>query len=196
MDKDGGLKSPTIENTEIIYHAEHGRCMVRRIFKPPKGAAYTHHLWWHLRPPSSIVFPLTTDRNVVAIREFRHGMADFSLEFPGGSSDIAQMELPEETAKRELLEETGYKANWIIKLACDPWIETQSMNLRYHPFLAFDCTFIARPTRDETEIMETLLIPIEKWYEMVFAGQIVSNCAIAHSLLALPYLLREKIKFI
>ena len=51
------------------------------------------------------VIPLTEDREVVMIRQYRHGSRKVTLEIPGGLVDEAD---PKEAAKRELLEETGY----------------------------------------------------------------------------------------
>jgi len=189
------MKPPILEHTKVIFDAGYGRCLANRAFKSLKGISYDYKIWWHSGSSPSIVFPLTVDRKVIAIKEFRHGMADFSLEFPGGLPCSAESELSEETGRRELLEETGYKAGRIIRLACDPWVETQTMNLRYYPFLAFDCTLVEAPRLEETEVMQTVLIPLEEWYGLVFEGRIVCNATIAHSMLALPYLLSGDLKF-
>ncbi len=50
------------------------------------------------------VVPLTEDRQVVMIRQYRHGSREVTLEIPGGLVDEAD---PREAAVRELLEETG-----------------------------------------------------------------------------------------
>lgn len=52
------------------------------------------------------VVALTTDRQLVLVRQFRFGIDEFSLEVPGGV--IESGEDPVVAGMRELLEETGY----------------------------------------------------------------------------------------
>lgn len=52
------------------------------------------------------VLALTSDRKLVLVRQFRHGIDDFSLEVPGGVVEAG--EDPVAAGVRELQEETGY----------------------------------------------------------------------------------------
>lgn len=191
------LDPPLLKGTEIIFNAGHERCMAEREFISPKGERYWYTLWWYLNKPSSIVFPVTDLQNVIAIREFRHGSADFSLELPGGRPSFTPyyIEPPQEAAERELLEETGYRADQLIKLPCDPWIETQSMNLRYYPFLGIGCKQVAEPISEKTVVSEVILIPVHEWYEKIFCGEITCNSTLSHSLLVLPYFFKNGLSF-
>ena len=54
------------------------------------------------------VVPVTPAGNLVLIRQFRHGTASLVWEIPGGMMDEEDPS-PEDAARRELLEETGYK---------------------------------------------------------------------------------------
>src|SRR5262245_25026905 len=55
------------------------------------------------------VIPLLPDGRVVLVRQWRYGISAPTLEIPGGMIDPGE---DEETAvRRELLEETGYRAN-------------------------------------------------------------------------------------
>src|SRR5262245_44691561 len=58
------------------------------------------------------VVALTKDREVVMIRQYRHGVQAVLWEIPGGV--VEQGEDPLVGAKRELLEETGYTASEFI----------------------------------------------------------------------------------
>ncbi|MDR1047540.1 MAG: NUDIX hydrolase [Treponema sp.] len=53
-------------------------------------------------------------RRFVMVRQWRHGARELSLEFPGGVLEPG--ENPAEGAKRELLEETGYMAEDLLKI--------------------------------------------------------------------------------
>lgn len=64
-------------------------------------------------PDWVIVIPEKND-NFIMVKQWRHGEAALSVEFPGGVIDKG--EKPEEAARRELEEETGYKAGKLIEL--------------------------------------------------------------------------------
>ncbi len=76
------------------------------------------------------VVALTPERRVVVVRQFRFGTGTVTTEIPGGVVD--QGEEPEETARRELREETGYTAErWKSLGAVEPNPAFQT-NVCYH----------------------------------------------------------------
>jgi ADP-ribose pyrophosphatase len=115
------------------------------------------------------VIPLTTDHQVVMIRQYRHGSREVTLEIPGGLSDPG--DTPEKAAARELLEETGYQAKEWTKIGVvnpNPAI----FNNRCYTFLAQDIKKIAAPTPDQAEDIEVILIPLSKIPELIRKGEI------------------------
>jgi ADP-ribose pyrophosphatase len=68
-----------------------------------------------IHPGSVVVLPIFEDGRVLLIRQYRHSIGDFLWELVAGRKE------PNETfavgARRELLEETGYTAKRIRKLA-------------------------------------------------------------------------------
>ena len=66
-----------------------------------------------VEPPCVAVLPLLQSK-VVLVRIFRHGLRDWSLEFPRGGCEIG--ESPVSTARRELFEEIGANALELLPL--------------------------------------------------------------------------------
>jgi ADP-ribose pyrophosphatase len=70
-------------------------------------------------PDYASVVALTTEGRVVIVRQFRPPVERYTLELPSGIMDPG--EEPAESARRELLEETGYRADTVEVLgSMDP----------------------------------------------------------------------------
>jgi len=68
-----------------------------------------------IRHPGAVaVVPVTPEGNIVLVRQYRYPVGKVMLEVPAGKLDKG--EHPDECAKRELEEETGYVAQTIKKL--------------------------------------------------------------------------------
>ena len=64
----------------------------------------------YLRHPGAVmIVPLLSDGRVVLERQFRYPLKRTAIEFPAGKIDAG--ETPIQCARRELLEETGYRAS-------------------------------------------------------------------------------------
>jgi len=59
------------------------------------------------------IIPLTPRHEVVMVRQYRHGIASFTLEIPGGMVDPDDLS-PRAAARREMIEETGYDSARIV----------------------------------------------------------------------------------
>ncbi len=110
-------------------------------------------------PDWAAVLCLTEEQRVVMVEQYRYGIDRVTLELPAGAIDTG--ETPEEAARRELLEETGYEAEaWIYLGACAP---EPSKHTNYaHLFVAHGGRKLreARPERSE-DIRVCLLEPAE-----------------------------------
>jgi ADP-ribose pyrophosphatase len=116
------------------------------------------------------VIPLTDDRQVVLIRQYRHGRAMTSLEIPGGMVDPEDVD-PAAAARRELLEETGYlagKVEPIGTIAPNPAIQSNLC----HSFCATELTYRGVPELDSTEEVEVLQVPLQRVPELIRSGSI------------------------
>jgi 8-oxo-dGTP pyrophosphatase MutT (NUDIX family) len=115
------------------------------------------------------IIPLTTDHQVVMVRQYRHGSREVTLEIPAGFIDPG--DTPEEAAARELLEETGYKAEEYMRIGVlSP--NPAFFNNRCYTFIARNIEKVCDPMLDQTEDIEVVLFPIVDVPKLVVKGEI------------------------
>lgn len=98
-----------------------------------------------------LVIPVLGDGRLVLERIYRHPYRAFMLEFPAGG--IERGEDPLDAARRELGEETGYRATRVAKLGA---VEAMPgmLRLRLHVMLALDLEPGAERRLEAMEILE------------------------------------------
>ena len=103
---------------EVVRSTElyRGRKISLRIddVRMPDGRETTRAVVSH--PGAVAIVPLLPDGRVVLIRQYRHATGEVLLELPAGTRDQPG-EAPVDTAARELVEETGYRAGWLEHLS-------------------------------------------------------------------------------
>ncbi len=66
--------------------------------------------YYSLRLPDYVgILAITEDQRILIVRQYRPAVEQYTLEFPAGLMDLE--ETPAATSTRELLEETGYRAD-------------------------------------------------------------------------------------
>jgi len=108
-------------------------------------------------------------------RQYRYAAQEYLWELPAGRIDPGENALA--GAKRELIEETGYRArSWkkILHFFASPGFLDETMNI----FLARDLTAgEAQPEDDES--IECHMVPLSKALDMVFQNKIHDGKALA-----------------
>lgn len=154
-----------------------------RIFKmrrdkrrsPRTGQA---HSFFVLESPDWVnVIALTPDNQVVMIHQFRHGTAEVVLEIPGGMVDEGDDD-PAESARRELLEETGYEADAFIRIG------TVHPNPAFldnccHTYLAVNARWQQQPQFDGSEDIGVELVPLAEVAGLIEDGRITHALVVA-----------------
>jgi 8-oxo-dGTP pyrophosphatase MutT (NUDIX family) len=84
--------------------------VARASVEGPDGSVFEREIVRH--PGAVAVVPVTADRNVLLVRQFRTPVGGPLLEIPAGTRDV-EGEPPEQTALRELAEEVGVTAGRI-----------------------------------------------------------------------------------
>jgi ADP-ribose diphosphatase len=123
------------------------------------------------------IIPLTSKREVVMIRQWRHGIADFTLEIPGGMVDEDDPS-PRYAARREMREETGYDSGRILALGRvhpNPAIQPNVC----HSFLAREVRVTSTPRFDSAEETEVELVPLSRIKPLIVSGRIMHALTIA-----------------
>lgn len=148
-----------------------------------------HETWreYVVHPGAVMVIPLLDRQRVVMERQWRHPLGRSFIEFPAGKIDPG--ESPLETARRELFEETGFRAATLDYL-CTINNAISYSNEHIDIYLATDLTAGERQL-DKGEFLEVVtLAPVEIlaavrdgtitdvktvigafWLEKVLAGQ-------------------------
>ena len=122
------------------------------------------------------VIPLTPQQEVVMVRQYRHGTQEVTLEIPGGL--VEEWDTPEDAARRELLEETGYYASQTDFLGMvhpNPAIQ----NNRCYTYLAKDVVPAGKQNLDEKEDIDVLLYPVEDVPRLIRDGKITHSLVLA-----------------
>ena len=133
------------------------------------------------------IVPITSDNQLVLVKQYRFGTEEVTLELPGGTLDDGEG-APKLAAERELLEETGYKGKELISLgnvAVNPAIQ----NNYCHFYLATEVDKFQEQELDNSEDIEVVLVPWAEIDDLISSGEITHSLTILGIMYAQKYFL-------
>jgi len=152
----------------------------------PNGRIIDDYYIWEY-PPWVNVLAVTSGKEFVLIRQYRHGIGKVCYELPAGVHDHAGESLLE-SAQRELLEETGYGGGkWtpLQELSANPALQNNITST----WLAEDVELLGRQQLDTTEEISVHLVSLEELRSIALDGTMMQALHVAP---ILKYLLTGK----
>ena len=124
-----------------------------------------------LHPGAVIIAAFVDNDTLIFEHQYRHPPRRHFIELPAGKIDEGEPHV--ETARRELLEETGYIAqHWTHALTLDAGIGYSNEKIELH--VARDLIFQGHQ-RDEGELMEVFTLKLDEAVAMVGRGEITDT---------------------
>jgi 8-oxo-dGTP pyrophosphatase MutT (NUDIX family) len=129
----------------------------------------------HFQNIATGALPLDEDLNTYLVGQYRFTLDQYSWEIPEGGGVFGVD--PVESAKRELLEETG--------LVATEWTKIVEMHLSNSVTDEYAVIYLARnlsqqtASPEETEQLQVKKLPFEEVYQMVERGEIMDAMSVA-----------------
>ncbi|RFB75576.1 NUDIX hydrolase [Methylovirgula sp. 4M-Z18] len=170
-----------VESRRVI-HADRWMNLHAERIVSPNGAVIDPYYLLHY-PEWVHVVALTPERQMLLVRQYRHGTKRMSLELPGGMMDAADKDA-EAAARRELLEETGYTADVfhsICVLDPNPAIQNNGLHIFYAP----EARLVAEQNLDHGEELQVEFVPVAEVMAGLPDGLITQSMHVAGIYLAM-----------
>jgi ADP-ribose pyrophosphatase len=178
-----GQEPPQLLKQRLVYQGRKFNFEVNHLRLPNKSEGD----WECIRHPGgALAVPVTPDGKLVLVRQYRFTVQGRLLEFPAGT--VERYEDPSETIKRELEEETGYRAHEWQKLgefAIAPGYSDEFI----YAFLARDLEKLETPPDlDADEDLEPILMTPQELEQAILDGEPIDSKSISSFFLARPFL--------
>ena len=180
------MKNTKINRSETVYQGRIFR-LVKENVTLENGVTTDLDIIRH--PGAAAIVPAYEYDKIVLIKQYRHAIGEYVWEIPAGTFDGE--EDPLECAKRELLEETGYIANFWEKLGEITPVPAYS-DEKIHVYFAANLTK-KEQNLDEDEMLYVHTLRVPDVLDMIYKGEIKDSKTIASIFMATLWM-KEKLK--
>jgi ADP-ribose diphosphatase len=143
---------------------------------PDGSLATREHI---IHPGAVLIVPVLPDGRLVIERQYRYPLDRVFIEFPAGKLDPGESEL--ETARRELIEETGYEAATLTPLGTIHSLISYT-NEQIALYVAEGLTHVGAKL-DEGEFLEIVTMSVDEMLAALDRGEITDAKTVAALLL-------------
>ncbi|HEY0771706.1 MAG TPA: NUDIX hydrolase [Sphingobacteriaceae bacterium] len=163
----------TITSSKNIYDNPWINLTEHQVINPSGGPGIYGHV--HFKNQAIGIIPLDEEDNTWLVGQYRFTLNEYTWEIPEGGGPLGTD--PLDSAKRELLEETGITAR--------KWEEIQKFHLSNSVCDEFGYIYLARDLSfgeaepEETEQLRVRKLPFEEAYQMVLNSQITDSISVA-----------------
>jgi len=160
-------------SSKIAYDNPWIQVTHREVINPSGGNGIYGQV--HFKNVAVGIVPLDEEYNTWLVGQYRYTLEEYSWEIPEGGCPLGTSSL--DTAKRELLEETGIQAQkWteLLKIHTSNSVTDECG----YAFVAQQLSF-GKAMPEETEELVLKKLPFEEAFEMVMQGTITDSLSIA-----------------
>ena len=147
--------------------------IVEQALRLPSGRTVVRQVVKH--PGAVVIIPQLEDSRLMLVEQYRFAVGETLLEFPAGTLEPG--EVPLECAKRELIEETGYRAEHWRALGIT-YPSPGYCDEQQHLFMATGLV-PEHATGDEDEIIEVKRLTVQEVERAIADGTLVDAKSIA-----------------
>ncbi len=178
-----GTELPQLLQQRFFYKGRKFDFEVNRLRLPNNSVGD----WECIRHPGgALAVPVTSEGKLILLRQYRFAVAGRLLEFPAGT--VEDSETPFDTIKREIEEETGYRAKKWQKLG-EFFLAPGYSDEIIYAYLAQDLEKLEIPPKlDDDEDIEVLFFTPAELEKAILQGEPVDSKTISSFMLARAYL--------
>jgi ADP-ribose pyrophosphatase len=166
------MPTPEVLSTNVL-HRFRIFAIVEQSLRLPSGRTVVRQVVKH--PGAVVIMPQLEDGRLLLIAQYRFAVGETVLEFPAGTLEPG--EAPLQCARRELIEETGYRADHWHPLGMI-YSSPGFCDERLHLFLASGLVS-EHAAADEDEILEVKRLTVQEVERAIADGTLVDAKSIA-----------------